>query len=306
MGGKVRYGYTGVTNSMKVLVTGASGFIGNHVVAYLLKSGVDVVATARELDKAKSLSWFRDLDFIQYDLNDPTSKNLFKLFKEPDLMIHLAWEGLPNYKELFHIEKNLYQHYAFIKNMTQNGLKKLSVTGTCLEYGMQNGCLNEDIPTMPDTPYGVAKDTLRRFIVVLNKTYKFDYKWIRLFYLYGKGQSKNSILSLLDRAIDNNEEVFNMSGGEQLRDYLQVEKAAEYLVNISMQDRENGIFNCCSGKPTSIRKLAEDHLKERGKQIKLNLGHYDYPDYEPMAFWGCNSKMKSVISLKGANGEQDR
>ena len=281
---------------MKILVTGASGFIGNHVVEYLLKSGADVIATSRNIDKAKAFGWFGSVTYIPYELNKSIHKDLFTLFKEPDLLIHLAWEGLPNYKDLFHFERNLSENYAFIKNLVQNGLKKLSVTGTCLEYGMQNGCLDEGVPTIPDTPYSIAKDTLRRFIDALSKQYRFDYTWIRLFYLYGKGQNENAILSQLDRAIDNNEEIFNMSGGEQLRDYLPVEKAAEYIVRISMQDKENGIFNCCSGKPISIRKLVEDHLKTRGKHIKLNLGYHDYPDYEPMAFWGCNRKMKSVVS----------
>ena len=280
---------------MKVLVTGASGFIGNHVVEYLLKSGVDVIATSRNIEKARTCLWFGNVNFIQYDLNKSVHKDLFTLLKEPDLLIHLAWEGLPHYKDLYHFEKNLPENYAFIKNMVQHGLKKLSVTGTCLEYGMQNGCLDENVPTMPDTPYSIAKDTLRRFIHALSREYRFDYTWIRLFYLYGKGQNENSILSQLDRAVDNNEEVFDMSGGEQLRDYLPVEKAAEYIVKINMQNKENGIFNCCSGKPISIRRLVEDHLETRGKQIKLNLGHRDYPDYEPMAFWGCNRKMKSVI-----------
>ncbi len=298
MGGNVCYCNTGVTNLMKALVTGASGFIGNHVIVYLLKSGIDVIATSRNTDKAKSLSWFKNVDFIQYDLNELASKDLFKLFKKPDLMIHLAWEGLPHYKELFHIEKNLYQNYAFIKNLTENGLRRLSVVGTCLEYGMQDGCLKEDMPAMPDTPYSIAKDTLRRFISVLNKQYKFDYTWIRLFYVYGEGQSENSILSSLDRAIDSNVETFNMSGGEQLRDYLPVEKAAEYIVKISTQDKENGIFNCCSGKPISIRMLVENYLRERQKNIKLNLGFYEYTDYEPMAFWGCTDKMNMAISKR--------
>lgn len=295
MGRAICHSYSGVTDTMKVLVTGATGFIGNHVVEYLLKSGIDVIATSRNIDKARSFGWFGSVNYIQYDLHTPIHKNLFTLLKEPDLLIHLAWEGLPHYKDLFHFERNLPENYAFIKNMVQNGLKKISVAGTCLEYGMQNGCLDEEAPAMPDTPYSIAKDTLRKYIHALSGHYRFDYAWIRLFYLYGKGQNDNAILNQLDRAVDNNEEVFDMSGGEQLRDYLPVEKAAEYIVKISMYDKQHGIFNCCSGRPVSIRKLVEDHLKTRGKHIKLNLGRYDYPDYEPMAFWGCSRKLESVI-----------
>ena len=86
-----------------------------------------------------------------------------------------------------------------------------------------------------------------------------------------------------------------MSGGEQLRDYLPVEKVAEYIVKISMQDKIRGIINCCSGKPISIRKLVENYLSEKNASIELNMGYYEYPDYEPMAFWGDNKKLMKIL-----------
>jgi dTDP-6-deoxy-L-talose 4-dehydrogenase (NAD+) len=116
-----------------------------------------------------------------------------------------------------------------------------------------------------------------------------------LFYIYGKGQNPASVLSQLDGALERGETVFNMSAGEQLRDYLPVEKAAEYITRIAMQSRINGIINCCRGVPISIRKLVEDHLAKRQKSIRLNLGHYSYPDYEPMAFWGDRTKLNKIL-----------
>ncbi len=84
-----------------------------------------------------------------------------------------------------------------------------------------------------------------------------------------------------------------MSGGEQLRDYLPVEKVAEYIVRTALQNDVTGVINCCSGKPVSVRKLIEDYLEEKKKNIRLNLGYYPYPDYEPMAFWGDIRRLKS-------------
>ena len=86
-----------------------------------------------------------------------------------------------------------------------------------------------------------------------------------------------------------------MSSGEQLRDYLPVENVAEYIVKIALQDRINGIINCCSGIPVSIRELVENHLEKKQKKIHLNLGYYPYPDYEPMEFWGDNRKLKAIL-----------
>ena len=155
---------------------------------------------------------------------------------------------------------------------------------------MREGGLSVDMPADPQNAYSLAKDTLRKFIQQLQLNYEFNFKWVRLFYTYGKGQSGNSILSQLQKALENGDDVFNMSGGEQLRDYLHVEKVAEKLVDVSFDDRHSGIINCCSGKPISIRNLVENYLRENNKHIKLNLGYYPYPDYEPMAFWGDNSK----------------
>ncbi|RYF77790.1 MAG: NAD-dependent epimerase/dehydratase family protein, partial [Cytophagaceae bacterium] len=124
--------------------------------------------------------------------------------------------------------------------------------------------------------------------------YLFVFRWIRLFYMYGPGQSPNSILPLLERAVAAGELVFNMSGGEQLRDYLPVETVATYLSQILEQNRVTGIINCCSGQPISVRRLVEEHVQRLDANITLNLGHYPYPDYEPMAFWGDTKKLKSI------------
>ena len=279
---------------MKVLVTGATGFIGRYVVNELLKHEHHVIATSRNSDKARSYEWFSRVKYIPCDLN-VIQENYFHFFYQPDLLIHLAWEGLPKYKGLFHLEKNLFSNYRFLKNMIEHGLESLVVTGTCFEYGMQNGALQEDMKTIPDNPYAIAKDTLRKFLEQLQIKNDFDFKWIRLFYMYGKGQNPHSILSQLDKALENRETDFNMSCGEQLRDYLPVEKVAEYIVKIAMQSKVKGIINCCSGKPISIRKLVENTLEKKQKNIGLNLGYYPYPDYESMAFWGNTDKLNGVL-----------
>ena len=181
--------------------------------------------------------------------------------------------------------------------MIEGGCKNIVVIGTSLEYGMQSGPLKEDLETKPNNPYALAKDNLRKYLTYLQTCYDFDLKWIRPFYMFGEGQSSNSILSQLKTAIENSEKAFDMSGGEQLRDYLPVEKVAKYIVKISLQNKISGIINCCSGQPISIKELVQNYLKENNKTIKLNLGHYPYPDYEPMAFWGDNKKLNKINGI---------
>lgn len=280
---------------MKVLVTGATGFIGNYVIEALLKKGHEIIATSANLNKATNTSWFHKVKYLSFDLKSfDESINYFKFFQEPDLAIHLAWEGLPNYKSSFHEEENLPRHYLFLKNLISNGLNDLTVTGTCFEYGMQEGCLKETMEVVPDNPYGSAKNKLRIQLQGLQGHNDFSFKWIRLFYMYGNGQNPNSLLSQLNKAISNGDEHFNMSGGQQVRDFLPVEVVAENIVTIGLQKRIIGIINNCSGKPITVENFVKDYLKKQNKKIELKLGFYPYPDYEPMNFWGDITKLNTI------------
>jgi len=287
---------------MKILVTGATGFIGSYVVNLLVELGYQVIATSRKAEKAKMSDWYGKVIYLPLDIDEiDFSEDYFSFFHEPDCAIHLAWSGLPNYKSLVHIEKNLMPNYFFIKNLIENGLRQILVAGTCFEYGMQNGCLSEGMTTNPDNAYALAKDSLRRYVAELSKYNSFIFQWTRLFYMYGKGQNSKSIIPLLDTALEKGDAYFNMSGGEQIRDYLHIKEVAKNIVNIATQKEIDGVINCCSGKPISIRNLVERRLKEKNKNINLELGYYPYPDYEPFAFWGDVEKLNKIKNNARSN-----
>jgi len=282
---------------MKVLVTGAAGFVGRHVVAQLLERGHEVIAVARDEAKARRLAWFDRVRFIACDIHEPIDRPAER-FGQPEAVMHLAWPGLPNYEALFHYEETLPADYRFLKSLVQGGVGQLLVTGTCFEYGMQSGALAEDLPTAPANPYALAKDTLRKQLQALQQQHAYTLQWARLFYMHGIGQSPNSVLAQLDRAIDNRETLFNMSGGEQLRDYLPVNEVASRAVTLLEHPDCNGVVNICSGEPISVRRLVERHLANRGASIRLNLGHYPYSPDEPMAFWGDASRLAAILTKK--------
>ena len=282
-------------SSMQILVTGATGFVGRHLVSALLTRGCRVRAGARSRDVAQTLSWFEDVEFVAADVHAP-DLDVLALTQGIDAMAHLAWPGLPNYKGLFHFEHNLFADYSFIKRVVEAGVPQVMVTGTCFEYGMLSGPLDEQTAPQPITPYGLAKHTLRLFLESLQTTQPFTLQWARLFYLHGQGQNPSSLLASLDRAVDAGDSTFNMSGGEQLRDYLAIETAAGYLADMLERRQANGVFNCCSGVPTSVRALVERRLRERNSSMALNPGFYGYPAYEPMAFWGTTERMHQMLS----------
>ena len=280
---------------MKVAVTGASGFIGRHVLVEL--ESRSVVATVLLRPSSVAFPSLAKHITARVDLQNPPP-NTFELLGAPDVLIHLAWGGLPNYKSRQHFEQELPVQYRFLKGLVESGLKNLVVTGTCFEYGMQSGPLREDMEARPTSPYGFAKDTLRRQIEYLKSDQSFTLTWARLFYLYGDGQAENSLLPQLKGAVERGEKVFNMSGGEQLRDYLPINEVAKCLVSLAMGNRDNGVVNVCSGKPISVRTLVEGWIEENDWSIKLNLGQYPYPDYEPMAFWGERQKLDRCLELQ--------
>ncbi len=228
------------------------------------------------------------------DIGQPT-RALLDQMGRPDVLIHLAWDGLPNYTSLHHFETELPRQYRFLKTLVEAGLPSLLVTGTCFEYGMQSGSLAEDLSTQPSNPYGHAKDALRRQLEFLRTIHPFAFTWARLFYLYGEGQTRSSLYSQLRAAALRGDQSFNMSRGDQLRDYLPVGEVARLIVELAIGRCDAGVVNVCAGKPVSVRRMVEGWLAEHGWEIQLNLGHYPYPDYEPMAFWGDRRRLDSIL-----------
>lgn len=279
--------------AMKILITGATGFIGFHVVNSLLNQGHEVVATSRSPQKAIQSPWYDEVAYLPLGLDET---NVFERTGKPDAMIHLAWDKLDKYRDPAHFETILFEHYSFIRNLVADGLKQVLVTGTCLEYGMQSGPLSEDMEAKPVLAYPLGKHLLRLMLEGLQRSHPFTLQWVRLFYLHGPGQRKSSLISLLDAAIDEGRDSFDMSEGDQIRDYLPITEAADIIARIASNTDFNGIVNCCNGIGTTVKSLVERHARSRSSDIRLNCGVYDYPDYEPFAFWGDRTKLREVIA----------
>jgi len=280
---------------MKILLTGATGFIGQHLVNALLARGHQVVVGARNIDKASQQPWRDKIELLPVDIGAPVA-DLFEHYGRPDALLHAAWDKLDDYRTPAHFEDILFNHYGFISALVRQGLSQCMVLGTCLEYGMQAGALHEDLECKPILAYPLAKHLLHQMLQGLQLSNRFTLQWARLFYTYGSGQRNSSLLAQLDTAIDNGAETFNMSPGDQLRDYLPVETLAMTLATIVERRNFDGSINCCSGDPVSVKELVEMRIRERGASIRTNPGHYPYPSFEPFAFWGDTTRLRQVLA----------
>lgn len=279
---------------MKVLITGVTGFLGKNVLPILLKNNVEVVALVKDKQACSLLE--NIVQLVEYDISSGLD-GVHEKCGSPDALLHLAWGGLPNYNSMQHIDIELQNHYRFIKELVEYGVKNVYVAGTCFEYGDRSGPLSEDIDTNPNNPYGFAKDTLRKQLQFFKVNFPFSLTWMRLFYLYGDDQPEYTLYSQLRAAVQRGDSIFNMSGGEQLRDYMPVGDVVQQIAILVLKQHECGIVNICSGKPVSIRKLVERWVHLNKWDIKLNFGYYPYPTQEPMAFWGDNGKLHSIINM---------
>ena len=268
-----------------ILLTGGTGFVGQHLVPLLIKERHSVFVLTRDKRNLEHHEWRADVRALEHYLSfgDFEFDNY-----QFDKLVHLAWDRLDNYEDEFHYETALPSSFRFIKHAVESGIRQVLVSGTCFEYGHKYGPINPAATTSPLNSYALAKDCLRGQLELLARQKDFTLQWARLFYMYGAGQSPKSLISQLDRAIQGGASVFRMSGGEQLRDYLPVSKVAEKLCKL-LHSEKAGPINICSGKPISVRRLVEERILQHQANIKIDTGYYPYPEHETMAFWGVDT-----------------
>lgn len=273
----------------KVLVTGAGGYIGRHVVSSLLDNGAEVIATdlyVEGIDKRAKI--------IQTDIFSG-NVNIYKELEEPDVVLHMAWKDGFVHNSDAHMEY-LSKHYEFIKNLVDGGLKHLAVMGTMHEVGYYEGAIDENTPTNPISMYGIAKDALRKSTQLYLKDKDVVLQWLRAYYIYGDDKRNNSIFAKIILAEEEGKETFPFTTGKNKYDFIKVDELAHQISVTVMQDKINGIINCCSGQPVSLAEKVESFIKENNFNIKLEYGAFPDREYDSPAVWGDNTKIKAILS----------
>ena len=273
---------------MKILVSGAHGYIGKHVVSTLLDNGCSVTACDLHLQgidtRAKQIE--RDL-FSSLD-------GIFEKLGSPDVCIHLAWRDGFVHNSKNHI-LDLSAHYRFLTSLIDGGLRQLAVMGTMHEVGYWEGKIDENTPCNPISLYGIAKDALRRSMIQYCSSHQCLLQWLRGYYILGDDRKNHSIFSKLLQAADEGKTIFPFTTGKTKYDFITVSELAQQIAIAISQTEVAGIINCCSGNPVTLAEQVENFIKEYQLDIKLEYGVFPDRPYDSPIIYGDATKIQTIL-----------
>lgn len=275
---------------MKLLVTGADGYLGKGIVKQLLNDGIEVVATGFNMEdvdpRAKRFSG--DL----FEITDP-----YNYFGRPDGVLHLAWRDGFVHNSPAHLI-DLPKHYEFLKKMVDSHVKMISVMGSMHEVGFYEGSIDETTPCNPMNLYGISKNALRESLELLTQGTSTKMQWLRGYYIVGNSRKGSSIFAKIAQAAYEGKKEFPFTTGRNQYDFLDYGDFCNYVSKAVEQDKVTGIINISSGWPEKLSTRVEKFIKENEFNIKLNYGAFPDRMYDSKAIWGNNQKITEILSKK--------
>ena len=250
---------------MKVLLTGATGFVGRYVVKELERQGIEYVSLQRSLpsdDRAIQMDLLGTLEF----------ESLFQKFK-PTHLIHVAWYA--EHGSFWKSDTNLQWIMAtkrLVEAFCLSGGQHVVITGTCAEYDWSHGYCVEDVtPLKPNSIYGICKDTTRKMIELVVEEYGVSMAWARVFMPYGPGEKSQRLIPSLFKAFKGDIAPFGVNA-KAYRDFLHVEDAARAILACA-QSKFIGAVNICSGRPVQISEILDivARIKNCDPEVILKL-----------------------------------
>lgn len=271
-----------------ILVTGAAGYIGRHVVKNALDRGYRVIASDFSFKGLDDRVEFCDVPIFSGD------RDIYRQMGSPDVCIHLAWKDGFRHNSSAHM-RDLSSHVVFLNHLMEGGLKALSVMGTMHEVGYWEGPINESTPCKPQSQYGIAKNALRQSLMLSMADSPCKLHWLRAYYITGDEAHGSSIFAKLAQAEEEGKKTFPFTSGKNLYDFIDVEELANMIVAASVQTEINGIINVCTGKPQSLADRVEGFLKEKHYKIKLDYGAFPDRPYDSPGVWGDATKINQIL-----------
>ena len=253
---------------MRILLTGASGFVGAQTLSALLRADVDVVAVSRTRPAVEG-----DFRWLAADLLDPAVPERLIADARPDAILHLAWTV--EHGRFWAAAENLdwaAGTFALVRAAARHGVRRFVGTGTCYEYAWPDdaACSELTTPIVPSLLYGIAKDATRRVVEAYCATAAIEFAWARLFFLYGTGEHPARLVPAVAAAL-----VAGMparcGSGRGIRDFIDVRDAGSALAALAISN-VTGPVNIASGQAVSIAEIAMTLGRLVGRDDLVQLG----------------------------------
>ncbi|SPT53311.1 UDP-glucose 4-epimerase [Actinomyces bovis] len=272
-----------------VVVTGAGGYIGRHVVSALLGRGLEVKALDVHLEGVDKRAERLDLALFS---GDP---DIYAQMGRPDAVIHLAWRDGFKHSSSAHLD-DLPKHYHLVNNLYAGGLKQLAVMGSMHEVGYWEGAIDEHSPCAPASLYGISKNALREITRLAAQANDAVFQWIRAYYIVGDDKFGSSVFSKLLAAAQEGKQTFPFTSGKNRYDFISVDRLAAQIAAIVDQDAVTGVINACTGEPMSLAERVETYIKDNHLDIRLEYGAFPDRPYDSPGVWGDPTKIRAIMA----------
>ena len=238
---------------MRVLLTGANGFLGSHTTRYLLKNGHTVMAVSRSCDSFTDI-----LDRIQFVSYNSLNVETLQLFS-PDVVIHFAWEGGNNYKDVNSVNQfdNIKSGVCLLDILCNLDKKPMFIgVGSFSEYGILTEKALETQTDCPITLYGLSKSTFKDVSSRLCQQFGMRWAWVRPCYVYGPNDVKTRLIPRVVESLLKKEPV-QLDSCNVTIDYLYID---DFCRGVSMiaETQHTGVFNVCSGQEYVLRDVLNE------------------------------------------------
>ena len=255
-----------------VLLTGATGFVGRQILKSLWERQLPVRVIVREAHRERlAASDAFESIVCTPDLFAQSADWFAAACTGVDTVIHAAWYAEPGkyLQSPLNIDC-LTGTLNFARGAAQAKVRRFVGLGTCFEYDLGGGLLSTATPLRPLTPYAAAKAAAYLMLSQHLPPLGVEFAWCRLFYLYGEAEDARRLVPYL-RAKLAAGELAELTSGKQIRDFMDVADAGKAIVAAST-GAATGAINVCSGKPITVRQLAEEIADEYGHRDLLKFG----------------------------------
>lgn len=273
---------------MKIFIIGGTGFIGRHTVKLLSAKGHELMMLVhnkkRDLDNLfNNLGLGKQIKTVYGGLSDMVKlKGQLKEFK-PDTVLHLAWEGLPDYgMEMCLL--NLYYGLNLFKVAGESGIKCIVSVGSCWEYAKRHGRLTEDSQIEYSKMFPAVKNSLRIMGEAIAKEYCARFYWPRLFFVYGPGQRNTSLIPSIINSVRMGDKLVIKNPSDR-NDFIFVLDAVQAIVNIIEEKPDKVVYNVGSGYSTCVSEIISLVYDAMGSKMDYVFKKSQTSDHMRDDFW---------------------